>query len=964
MSFNNKRGVGIIVMILVTILVLLTQNSFVVYASSNDSNSTNITNFIESDLEIILPEIVYVNESFQILANYDYENGSIIGVNTCYYNNQEMGFNMSTGYYFYPELITSEIDHNVNINCYKSGYQNLLDTLTIDVQSNIVNDTNITIDNDHDNDGYNNDTDCDDNNNNVNPGMDEVYYNSIDDDCNSYTTDHITFNVTTSKSSYGLQEVVNIEIDAINTSDTYITINTPTNVSYVYIFSNGSYPVTQQFALTGLTGSYTVEAINYLGDYTNIKNLEFEVENSMNLEINVDKTIAYVNEEISFSAIVTGAIGQVDIVWNMDDSTEKFDLEFDHKYTTSGTKNIVIIANDEGGNQIIKTISVEIEPLYYFKIKVIDNETIDVIKDVTVELDNIDLYTNSSGKVEYNVTNKNYDLEIYKSGYEDINIDIDINGSTSLTFRLQKDYETLAPNVTLISPGNNSNSYNEFKFKFSDNTNATCTMYVSEDDNWWIDVNESNVKPNIEFSFRPNITYDKFKWRVHCVDDDDNVGISKQYFVNQTQTVLQTSVQEDDVIEQAEPDTTFNIVQEVYNIIPDFDRYSPDERVVVQILDLELLLKDARRRLDMANRDLFNINREQSTDEIIEKRDEIYARIDQIKDETPLTISVTDKGEFIKYLDEVEVEDTFNKYLDIKSLNLKSSDLKRLLNFNKELQRKVSISTVAYNVDIKYISSYNQSKNESQIQNQFNKFVSQNRIDIPVMSNQETAPVQTQSKPVVQSTQPIQPIQKPTNIVNTNQPQPNVVTNQPTTGQVIKPNMQPTQPVQKPTTVVNTNQPQPNVVTNQPIQKPVIKEEKKDEVYEQKMIDKQKEFEKNEAIKDPNEYFQKNPIIIEDIVKNRQKELQIEPLKKINFTGLEKYEQLDDMLKTGYQKAYERMQFLRKKGFDTNIVQFMIQRIPAKIKVYEASKEPKDEVVIKRYLNEAIEELNQTFNRL
>jgi hypothetical protein len=52
------------------------------------------------------------------------------------------------------------------------------------------------------------------------------------------------------------------------------------------------------------------------------------------------------------------------------------------------------------------------------------------------------------------------------------------------------------------------------------------------------------------------------------------------------------------------------------------------------------------------------------------------------------------------------------------------------------------------------------------------------------------------------------------------------------------------------------------------------------------------------------------------------------------------------------------MSSLRKNGFDTALAEVMLLRIPSKIKVYEASREKKDAVAVKRYLNEAIEELN------
>jgi len=106
------------------------------------------------------------------------------------------------------------------------------------------------------------------------------------------------------------------------------------------------------------------------------------------------------------------------------------------------------------------------------------------------------------------------------------------------------------------------------------------------------------------------------------------------------------------------------------------------------------------------------------------------------------------------------------------------------------------------------------------------------------------------------------------------------------------------------------------------------------------------------------EYFEKNPILMSQIVSAKQKTLQITPLQPIEYKGTESVKELDETFKDTYTKAYERLVFLRKNGFDTSIAQVMLFRIPAKIKVFEASKTKKDVILIKRYLNEVIEELN------
>jgi hypothetical protein len=145
-------------------------------------------------------------------------------------------------------------------------------------------------------------------------------------------------------------------------------------------------------------------------------------------------------------------------------------------------------------------------------------------------------------------------------------------------------------------------------------------------------------------------------------------------------------------------------VQEVFNVIPDFNTYSPDEKKIAEYLGLEVLIKDAQRKLEMANRDLYNLNNEPDTQSILAKREKIYNDIDVVKDATPLSISVTDKADFVKYPNEEELQDLFDQYLELNNLELSKREKKALNEKNNLLQKKVSIRTTAYYVEIQYIS--------------------------------------------------------------------------------------------------------------------------------------------------------------------------------------------------------------------------------------------------------------------
>jgi hypothetical protein len=141
------------------------------------------------------------------------------------------------------------------------------------------------------------------------------------------------------------------------------------------------------------------------------------------------------------------------------------------------------------------------------------------------------------------------------------------------------------------------------------------------------------------------------------------------------------------------------------------------------------------------------------------------------------------------------------------------------------------------------------------------------------------------------------------------------------------------------------------------VEPPKAVEEPKPEIKKQPLTFEVKQNE-SDKINEPDKYFEKNPVTITQFVDARKQNIPFEKLNTVKYLGNEQPNELIELFRNSYARVYQQMVAMRKAAYDTSIVEIMVARIPSKIKIYEASQEERDTIPVKRYLNEAIEELN------
>ncbi|MBU0756532.1 MAG: PKD domain-containing protein [Nanoarchaeota archaeon] len=617
---------------------------------------------------------------------------------------QIMDFEPSTGYFIQDITYNEPGNYIFTIHCSYLGFTNLNTTDYVDVsEMPAFNQT------DSDGDGYPEFIDCNDNNANINPGKTEILYNGVDDDCNAQTFDFIVFDITTDKQDYSLSETVTVTVDATLGSETYITINTPTNISYIFILGGENYPANQEFTFTNTSGIYSIEATNYFENYTNQKTVEINVENTLHADISVNASQIFNGDYAGFTSSVSGGIPPYYYDWNFDDGYISHDPNPTHIFSQIKKHNVALKVRDSEYNYFMETIALDVVPKYILNVTVIDNVTDEPVEGVKVKIDSKYYYTDENGEARFGLTNRTYDIRISHSDYYTYSHDdFEFNSSYNMLVYLKPESEELPPLISLTEPANGTQVSGDavtFRFYVIDNDLVNCTLYISEGDGWWTELEEFiNVESNKEVKYtEEDLSGEFIMWKVECLD---TAGFSS----DSRQNSFRFAENQEDAFSGAdaalgeEPDATFTQVQEVFDLLPDIDTYSPDQKRVVNILGVVDRLKQLKLELDKANRDLYNLKYRTDVIDVLDEREKILSEINRIKDIAPRAINVEKKVEFVKYVEDADAAKLFEKYISLKGYEYSKKEIADFIEANTLLQKKLSINTEAYNVVIEYVS--------------------------------------------------------------------------------------------------------------------------------------------------------------------------------------------------------------------------------------------------------------------
>lgn len=559
--------------------------------------------------------------------------------------------------------------------------------------------------------------DCNDTNSLINPGLKEIFYNNIDDDCNASTKDSFVFNITTLKDSYNINESVSFTIYSENSSNVNVTLIVPNNYyNYQVRFVNQSYPITDYLTSTRKAGEYIISASETFKNITIYLNKSINITNSINLALDGNLEVDQ-NASIILRAKASGGYGQnYNYTYYMGDGNTKIGQNISHFYGSSGDYQVTISVTDSEKNQKNFTYTVTVYKLYGLKIIALDKSTGGIISGATINVKDQILTTGSDGITTFIGRRGKYDFNAYKLGYDFYELsNYDFKENSTLLLKMSQ-MDLISPKITLynksltIYDGVTQN----LAFSVSDTSKVECSLYQELGQNWWSlyttlkNITDSNTK-NFEIT---NLNVSSQKYKIECKDDSGNNAVSEEGLLTKSDKLDQTIQNTGDSTKLSlnEEETISSLLNSVIELKSGFEKAGNKEKEIITILGLDKTLKDAERFSSNLERDLDAIkiarcpglNCNLSESEKQKKSIDLINKAKESVDSIPVSLKVSSSEEFVKYPTKLDIESTIKSYFIIKGKILTTSQLKNLIEKTSLLQSKLTVSTKIYSVDLEY----------------------------------------------------------------------------------------------------------------------------------------------------------------------------------------------------------------------------------------------------------------------
>ena len=477
-----------------------------------------------------------------------------------------------------------------------------------------------------------------------------------------------------------------------------------------------NYPFQEYLPFTNYAGEYLLEArFNYSG-YLETLVLNYEVISNIHIDIDADKNPRR-KVPLIIEAHATGGIGDLNYSWELSNDAKVNEQGYDWiniTYNNAGNYTETVIVKDRYNNTKNKSITIDVSGAHSIGITVKDAITKKAVKGASVEIEDEQKETGTDGKVNYHLREGRREIIVMHENYSIYLDELNITKDKSYTILLQPLINS-EPVVTLIRPQNNSGvsgTTANLVFKAKHNTTVNCSIYINENnDGFFMYLGSLRVGNKKEQKYGimelENKTY---WWKVECVDPLGNSGMSKTWrfivgdnaqeeFISAQQETLETLTQTQDLSKYNNLAKEFELILDTLENLPNTEREAAEALgIIAAVKDTIKTLKNIARDVEAINRrnDLSEGEKQTEIDYLISNAEKTYLS-------TPTNIEVLGSDTFVDYINDQELEELIEEYIELELSNEDEElNKKQLLNFLKDLQQEVVISTVTKSARIKY----------------------------------------------------------------------------------------------------------------------------------------------------------------------------------------------------------------------------------------------------------------------
>jgi PKD repeat protein len=512
--------------------------------------------------------------------------------------------------------------------------------------------------------------------------------------------------LTMSQREYGLSESPRLTINTMPGANVTIDI-CPDQPGFVQcttaLIDTTSFPQTVSLPYMNRSGPYIVDGLAIYAGQTKVNRTTYAIINSMSPSTSFSVT-PKLNTAFNMTASVQGGVAPYRFVWDLNNGTRISDVsmvQFTH--TTPGNYTQRLTVTDYGNNTRSINVSYVVRPVYMITIQASDNQTGAALGDVDLDITNeqtsaqTKLRTAQNGYAYFEAEEGVYRIFASALNYE-YHLEefiFNITGSIQIVMNRQTQQ---TPQVTILTPASNSTvgSPVSIKYTVTHTKPVNCTLYFGTD-NWFTPNGSMIVSDSGAKEFVAALSPGSYRSRIECTDDQAHTGTSPVIPFAVSVSAEQTATaapSEDEMRFQA-------TIETLDNILANIDGYGPKEKEAIAALGFDKNLRNTKRAVQQAIRDINDLQYRKEFDENGKKaeRKRIIDNVNAVIANTPQGLAVTDTKSFVRYVKEDDIGKVTAELAGLAGMSLDEKFLGRKILAD---QQKFTISTKLTQVEYLY----------------------------------------------------------------------------------------------------------------------------------------------------------------------------------------------------------------------------------------------------------------------